>query len=83
MIQLTETIQFDETLDIDQQVQETKDWFNENILSKIDFVDSCTLRDSYGRPSVWVIEGFTIEAIYFTENVNYNFNKFKVSYENI
>ena len=63
-------------VELQLQSQEFQDLFNSTILTKIDYADSCTKRDEWQRPSEWVFENITVKAVYYTENENYNFNKF-------
>jgi hypothetical protein len=48
-------------------------------MPKIDFSDSCSKRDEWERPSEWVFDSMTVNAIYFT-NTEYklDFNKFVI-----
>ena len=76
MIKINDTISFEEGIELDLQNEDFKDWFNENIMPKIDFSDSCSKRDEWGRPSEWVFDSLTVLAVYFTENNRYTLNKF-------
>ena len=69
---------------LSEQSQEFQDWFNAEIMPNITFgngidsVQTCSEFDQFGRPSKWVFDSATVVAEYFTENVNYNFNKFLI-----
>ena len=63
-------------VEISLQPQDVQDWFNADIMPKIDFADTCNVRDEFERPSEWHFTECVVKAVYFTENVNYNFNKF-------
>lgn len=65
-------------LPLQAQSQEFKDYFNSEIMPKIDFADSCNQRDTWGRPSKWLFDDIVVQATYFTENENYNFNEFLI-----
>ena len=71
-------------LSLHEQTAVFQAWFNENCMPHITFgngIDSektCTDFDQYGRPSKWVLRTVTVEAVYFTENENYSFNKFMI-----
>jgi len=80
---ITDTIQFDESKLLSEQSIEFQEWFAENCQPNITFADgkngsvqTCATFDQFGRPSTWIFENITVEAIYFTENQNYTFNKF-------
>ena len=83
MIQINDTISFDEGVELNLQNEAFKKWFNENIMQKITFADgkngtvqTCSTFDEFSRPETWVFEKLTVKAVYFTGNQNYNFNKF-------
>jgi hypothetical protein len=76
MIQINETIQFEEGVELGLQNEAFQAWFEENIRPQIDFNATCTTRDEWQRPITWEFEEVVVKAIYFTENENYNFNKF-------
>lgn len=63
---------------IAEQLQEIQDWFNTEILPKIDFAESCSQRDEWQRPSKWIFDNIVVEAVYYTQNENYNFNQFLI-----
>jgi len=89
MIQITDTVEFDETKDLESQSPEFLTWFNKEIAPKITFSDgkhgipqTCATFDEFGRPSTWVFDKITVKAVYYTNNENYNLNKF-ICYGNI
>lgn len=63
---------------IDEQSTEFQDFFNAEILPKIDFAESCNERDEFNRPLSWLFADCEVRATYFTKNENYNFNKFVI-----
>lgn len=75
-MEITLKIEVQEGVDLQLQSIIFQAWFNENWMPKIDFADTCTKRDEYGRPSEWHFDSFIVKAVYYTENENYNFNKF-------
>lgn len=71
---------------LENQSQEFIYWFNEEILTtqKLDFGDTCSERDEFNRPKSWRFENtevglLEVEAIYLTEDGNYQFNTFKIN----
>lgn len=83
MIKINDTISFEEGIELNLQNEDFKTWFNENCQPQITFADgkngtvqTCSSFDEFSRPSEWVFEKLTVKAVYFTENENYNFNKF-------
>lgn len=71
-------------LSLQDQTPVFQAWFNENCMSKITFgngVDSeqtCAEFDAFNRPKVWLLGDVKVLAEYYTENENYNFNKFMI-----
>ena len=69
-------------LSLSEQTTIFQTWFDENIASNITFgngvdsVQTCTAFDEFNRPKEWEIEGIKIIADYYTQDVNYTFNKF-------
>ena len=69
-------------LPLSEQTAIFQTWFDENIMPNITFgngVDSlqtCTVFDEYNRPKEWEIGGVKIIAEYYTQDINYTFNKF-------
>lgn len=77
-MELTIQTQLKEGLPLNEQTPVFQAWFNETCMPQIDFADSCGVRDEWNRPSEWSVENITVKAVYYTENVNYNFNKFTI-----
>lgn len=77
-MEITLKIEVQEGVDLQLQSIIFQAWFNENCMPKIDFADSCVKRDEWNRPSEWLVENITVKAVYYTENENYNFNKFLI-----
>jgi len=82
-MQINETISFEEGIELNLQNQEFQDWFNVNIMPNITFADgkngtvqTCATFDEFSRPETWVFGNMMVRAVYFTQNENYNFNKF-------
>ena len=63
---------------LSEQSQEFQEYFENEMHSKIDFSDSCTQRDEFNRPSVWLLPDMVVRAEYHTQNENYNFNQFLI-----
>lgn len=74
---------------LEKQSKEFIYWFNEEIIAtqKLDFSDTCMHRDEFGRPKKWYFtidipdcnfSSLDVEAIYITENENYQFNYFNI-----
>jgi len=83
MIKINDTIEFELGIELQLQNEDFKAWFAENCQPNITFSDgknetvqTCVTFDEFGRPSTWAFEKLTVKAVYFTENENYNFNKF-------
>ena len=53
-------------------------WFNEEIMPRIDFAESCTSRDEFSRPKTWLFDKVRVSAEYLTDNENYNFKWFVI-----
>lgn len=64
---------------LQEQSQVFQAWFNENIQTKIDFADSCSIYDTCGRPSEWHFSECKVTAKYFTSDENYSFDKFIIN----
>lgn len=62
--------------EITAQTPEFQEYFKTDLQPKIDFANSCKVRDKHNRPLEWHFDNVIIKAIYFTDNENYNFNKF-------
>lgn len=71
-------------LPLSEQSQDFQDYFNLEIMPNITFgngIDSkqtCSEFDEFGRPSKWVFDECIVEAVYYTQNENYNFNYFLI-----
>jgi len=63
---------------ISEQSIEFQDYFNDELRCLIDFANTCTQRDDFNRPSVWILSGIIVKAEYYTQNENYNFNQFLI-----
>ena len=77
-MEFTITTQFLDGVELQLQTPTFQAWFNEHCMPKIDFADTCVKRDEWNRPSEWLVENITVKEVYFTENENYNFNKFLI-----
>jgi len=88
MIQITDTIEFDESKDLEFQSSGFTIWFQTECLSKINFKNdeskTCSTFDKFGRPSTWIFGNITVEAEYYpiVGNQDFNFKKYLV-YGNI
>lgn len=88
LIQINETIQFEEGVELELQNEAFQAWFAENIRPQIDFNDSCTTRDQWQKPATWEFPELTVKAVYWTIDerpeiginpnylYNYHFKKF-------
>jgi hypothetical protein len=79
MIKINDTINFEAGIALSSQNETFQTWFNENILPNIDFVNTCSERDAYGRPLTWSFPQLSVTATYFIQNQNYNFNTFIIN----
>lgn len=75
---LSITTEIKEGIELQFQTAVFQAWFNENCSPKIDFADTCAVRDEWNRPLEWHFDECKVIAVYYTENVNYNFNKFLI-----
>lgn len=64
---------------LQEQSKVFQSYFNEEIIQKIDFNDTCSERDMHNRPKIWKFENILIEAIYLTEDENYTLDKFIIN----
>jgi hypothetical protein len=86
MTKINDTISFEEGVELGLQNTDFIAWFNSNIQPKITFADgkngtsqTCSTFDEFGRPNTWIFDNMTVTAVYFTQNENYNFNKFIIN----
>ena len=62
MIQITETVQFDESKNLSQQTPEFKNWYNQNVNVLINDKLVPDILDEYNRPKSYTVQvdAFTI-----------------------
>jgi len=65
MKNITDKIQFDETLPLSQQSAEFQAWFNKNVNSKINDKTEIKEVDEYKRPALYSVlaDGFIVEVM--------------------
>jgi len=74
MKNITDKIQFDETLPLSQQSADFQPWYNKNVNSQINDKTEIKERDEYKRPALYsvLVDGFIVEVqpIYKTDSQN-------------
>lgn len=74
MIQITDTISYDDTKPLQEQSAEFLSWVNENVLTKINDQYQVTDFDAYHRPASYVFttdgKTATVYPLYLTEDAH-------------
>jgi hypothetical protein len=63
---------------LEEQSEEFKVFFSENIQPSINFSEGFDETDSFNRPKKWLIADVIIQAEYYSESENYDFNTFTI-----
>jgi len=74
MKNITDKIQFDETLPLSQQSAEFQAWFNKNVNSKINDKTEIKEVDGFKRPALYSVlaDGFIVEVKHIYKNDSQN-----------
>ena len=63
---------------LEEQSEEFKVFFSEDIQPSISFSEGFDETDSFNRPKKWLIADVIIQAKYYSESENYDFNTFTI-----